>query len=209
MTEQEREARNKKRREQYHAKKLASGITIKFPAEPNAFAEKIEDLFESLSPRKEAALKDKGFIWGQEGETLKRMETNLHDSLSTIKGTAETPSRRKFATVIKSIGGKKVDERLRKNFNIHYSTWKKHSLLEFERKKRSDSLSLMLLNYRFSSFIPIMPPLLQEYGELLKVGLQRKYFKEQLKRFTENSARKSGRKFRSANFSPCVQGLYC
>ena len=141
MTEQQRQAANKKRREQYKAKKLARGITVKFPAEAKAFAEKVDDLFASLSPRKKAAVKEKGFVWGHEGETLKRMESNLQESISTIKGTAETPKRSKFATVIKSIGGEKVDERLRKNFNIHYCTWKKHSLLEFERKKRSDSIS--------------------------------------------------------------------
>jgi len=148
MSPSKKEAYLRKRREAYQRKKKSrkeKNLKIFLHQSPSKFAEQIDQLVSSATPKKKDALEKRGFFVDNEAKTNQKAVANLKIRMKTLKKSKNSRDRQKYRNLVSSVSGHdSVDEVLRRKLEVRYDTWKLYTSLDpdsCQRKKRSDSMS--------------------------------------------------------------------
>ena len=141
---------NTKRRNKYaemKAMKQGKGKVLRIPETPEKYAQVIEDLLKSATPRKQMALEKKGlFISSKPADVQainKKLSICLEREMKRLQVSRKDKDRLRLQYLIKICAARRKVQRNHMRFalNLTYRTMKKYSDIDLKRKERSDVLS--------------------------------------------------------------------
>lgn len=98
MSNEKKTKRLEQRRRRYHHKKFEKGTEIYIPNSPEEYAKTVQSLVEKASPRKKAALAERGITPGAVKVTEK-----LCESMQTFKQSRKSSDRRELQKLVSAV----------------------------------------------------------------------------------------------------------